>query len=112
MAEGIVHTTDADFEKDVIQSALPALVDFWAPWCGPCQMIAPVLEELARTYEGRLKIVKVNIDDCGETAQRYVVQAIPTLLLFKDGRLSEREVGFVAKTKLAALIDKHVPPVS
>ena len=108
MSEGIVHTTDADFEKDVIQSAIPALVDFWAPWCGPCLMIAPVLEELAAAYAGRHKVVKVNDDNNAETAQRYAVQAIPTLLLFKDGRLSDRAIGFVAKTKLAALIDKHV----
>jgi thioredoxin 1 len=108
MSEGIVHTTDADFEKDVIQSPVPALVDFWAPWCGPCQMIAPVLEELARTYEGRLKVVKVNVDDHGQVAQRYAVQAIPTLLLFKGGEIQEKAVGFLAKSKLTALVDKHL----
>ncbi len=108
MSEGIVHTTDADFEKDVIRSEVPALVDFWAPWCGPCQMIAPVLEELAKTYEGRLKVVKVNVDEQGQVAQRYAVQAIPTLLLFKGGEIKEKAVGFLAKSKLAALVDKHL----
>jgi thioredoxin 1 len=108
MSEGIVHTTDADFEKDVIQSALPALVDFWAPWCGPCQMIAPVLEELAAAYAGKIRIVKVNVDDQGQVAQRYAVQAIPTLLLFKGGEVKEKAVGFLAKSKLTALVDKYV----
>ncbi len=108
MTEGLVHSTDADFEKDVIQSELPALVDFWAPWCGPCQMIAPVLEELAAAYAGRLRIVKINVDEQGQTAQRYAVQAIPTLLLFKGGEIKEKVVGFLSKSKLASLLDKYV----
>ena len=105
--EGIIHGSDATFEADVLKSAVPVLVDFWAPWCGPCHMIAPVLEEIAKTYAGRVKIVKINVDE-NQVSQRYQILAIPTLLLVKDGEVKEKAVGFMSKDKLAELVTKHL----
>ncbi|HVP91847.1 MAG TPA: thioredoxin [Terriglobales bacterium] len=104
----IVHGTDDVFDKEVLKSDLPVLVDFWAPWCGPCLMIAPVLEEIAAANQGKLKVVKVNVDENGKTAMTYGVMAIPTLILFKGGELKEKSVGVLPKSKLAELVAKYI----
>lgn len=99
-------TTDATFAADIAQGLV--LVDFWAPWCGPCRMIAPVLERLADQYAGKVKIVKLNVDENNHTAQKFKVMSIPTLLLFKNGSLVETTVGALPENKLQALLDKHI----
>lgn len=104
----VVYTTDASFEEDVLKSELPVLVDFWAEWCGPCRMIGPILEDLANEYIGRIKIVKVNVDDSSVSAATYGVRGIPTLLLFKNGELVETKVGALPKGQLAAFIDSNI----
>ncbi len=106
MAE-IVHATDASFEQDVIQNDKLVLVDFWAEWCGPCKMIAPVLDQLAEEYDEKLQIVKVNVDENPETPAKYSVRGIPTLLLFKGGEMQAQKVGALSKTQLAEFIDGH-----
>jgi len=101
-----VEVSDAQFETEVLKSDLPVLVDFWAPWCGPCRMVAPIVEELAQEYEGKVKFVKVNTDENMETAVRYGIRSIPTLLLFKDGQVVGSVIGFRPKSELKKLIDK------
>jgi thioredoxin 1 len=108
MSDAILTGTDANFQAEVIKSDLPVLVDFWASWCGPCLMIAPVVEELAETYKGKLKVVKMNVDDNGQTPQTYGIMAIPTLILFKGGELKEKFVGVLPKAKLTEGIAKHI----
>lgn len=104
----IVNTTDAQFDADVLQSSVPVLVDYWAPWCGPCKMIAPVLDALAAEYQGRVKIVKVNVDDNPATAAKFGVRGIPTLSVFKDGALAATKVGALSKSQLTAFIDSTI----
>jgi len=104
----IVNTTDGQFEADVIQSDVPVLVDYWAPWCGPCKMIAPILDEIAAEYDGRIKIVKVNVDDNQATAAKYGVRGIPTLTLFKGGQIAATKVGALAKSQLTAFLDSNI----
>lgn len=101
-------TTDAAFETQVLQSTLPVLVDFWAEWCGPCKMIAPVLEEVAKHYTDRLHIVKLNVDENNETPAHYGIRGIPTLLLFKNGEVAATKVGAVSKAQLIAFLDGHL----
>jgi len=104
----VIHATDADFEQHVLSSDQPVLVDFWAPWCGPCKMIAPALDELATTYSGRAKVVKIDIDQNKATAMKYHVRSIPMLLVFKDGQVQATQVGAVGKAQLAQMIDKSL----
>lgn len=106
MAESILHLSDGTFEKEVAQAKGVALVDFWASWCYPCKMIAPVLEEIAKDYSGKVKVAKVEVDEAGETASRFNVMNIPTLILFKDGKEIERIVGVTSKEDIARKIDK------
>lgn len=106
MAESILHLSDGTFEKEVAQAKGVALVDFWASWCYPCKMIAQVLEEIAKDYSGKIKVAKVEVDEAGETASRFNVMNIPTLILFKDGKEIERIVGVTSKEDIARKIDK------
>ena len=106
MSEKVMHVGDADFDTAVLQSSEPVLVDFWAEWCGPCKMIAPALDQLADAYEGKARIVKVNVDHNRATAMKYHVRSIPMLLLFKDGQVQDTLIGAVGKAQLAAMIDK------
>jgi thioredoxin 1 len=108
VSDKIVHVTDDSFESEVLQSAEPVLVDYWAEWCGPCKMIAPVLDEIAGEYEGRVKIAKLNIDDNPNTPPRYGIRGIPTLMLFKDGEVEATKVGAVSKSQLTAFIDTNL----
>jgi thioredoxin 1 len=100
--------TDATFEEQVIRSDIPVLVDYWAEWCGPCKMIAPVLDEIASEYQGRVKIAKLNIDDNPQTPPRFGIRGIPTLMLFKDGDVEATKVGAVSKSQLTAFLDSNV----
>jgi thioredoxin 1 len=110
MAEsnGVKQVSDNDFEKVVIQGGQPAFVDFWAPWCGPCRIIGPFVEELAPTYQGKAIIAKINVDDNPEVAQRYGVTSIPTVMMFKDGKLVDRAVGAMPKGELQKFIDRNL----
>ena len=108
MSEQIVHVTDDSFESDVLKSSQPVLIDYWAEWCGPCKMIAPVLDEIATEYAGRLKVAKLNIDDNPNTPPRYGIRGIPTLMLFKDGEVEATKVGAVSKSQLVAFIDSNI----
>ena len=102
MSQQIAHVNDDQFEAEVLQSGQPVLVDFWAEWCGPCKMISPILDELAATYEGRLKVAKVNIDHNPKTPRNYNVRGIPTLMIFRDGKVEATQIGAVSKTQLAS----------
>lgn len=104
----IKHVTDATFEAEVLKAAGPVLVDYWAEWCGPCKMIAPVLDDIATTYEGKLTIAKLNIDDNQETPAKHGVRDIPTLMLFKDGNIEATKVGALSKSQLQAFLDAHI----
>ena len=108
MSDLIKHVTDATFEAEVLQAEGPVLVDYWAEWCGPCKMIAPVLDDIASTYEGKLTIAKLNIDENAETPSKHGVRGIPTLMLFKGGNVEATKVGALSKSQLAAFIDAHL----
>ncbi|MGB3288487.1 MAG: thioredoxin TrxA [Burkholderiaceae bacterium] len=108
MSESIKHVSDASFEADVINSDVPVLVDYWAAWCGPCKMIAPLLEEAAGQYKGRVIIAKVNVDDNPETAAKFGIRGIPTLMLFKDGKAAATKVGALSKSQLNAFLDESL----
>jgi len=104
----VLHVSDADFENVVLKAQGPILVDYWAEWCGPCKQIAPILDELAKDYEGKLTIVKVNIDDNPQTPQRYGVRGIPTLMIFKNGEVDATKVGALPKGQLVQFIDSNL----
>ncbi|MBC7999467.1 MAG: thioredoxin [Leptolyngbya sp.] len=104
----VLNVTDATFEQEVLKAEIPVLVDFWAPWCGPCKAIAPVVEDLSKEYEGRLKVVKLNTDENPKTAQAYSIRGIPSLYVFKTGQVVEQVVGAVPKSALSSAINKHV----
>lgn len=106
MGENIINVTDSTFESMVIKSEVPALVDFWASWCAPCRAIAPIVDEMAQEYSGRLRVVKVNVDDNPATPGKYGVRGIPTLILFKGGKVVDQLVGAVPKNQIKELIEK------
>ena len=108
MAEHIVHISDESFEEEVLQSKRPVLIDYWAEWCGPCKMIAPVLDEIATEYSDRLKVVKLNIDDNPQTPPKYGIRGIPTLMVFKNGQVEATKVGVVSKVQLTAFLDDSI----
>ena len=108
MSEHIHHVTDDTFEPEVLQSQVPVLGDYWAEWCGPCKMIAPILDEVATEYSGRLKIAKLNIDENQGTPPKYGIRGIPTLMLFKNGNIEATKVGAISKSQLTAFIDSNI----
>ncbi|MCH8845574.1 MAG: thioredoxin TrxA [Proteobacteria bacterium] len=108
MSENIVHVTDSSFEEEVLKSDMPVIVDYWAEWCGPCKAIAPVLEEIAGEYQGKLIVAKMDVDDNQQTPQKYVVRGIPTLMIFKDGDVIGTKVGQLSKSQLTAFIDSTI----
>jgi thioredoxin 1 len=108
MSEHIQYVTDASFKSDVLESPVPVLVDYWAEWCGPCKMIAPILDEIAQDYGDRLKIAKLNIDENPKTPGEYGIRGIPTLILFKGGNIEATKVGALSKSQLTAFIDSNL----
>jgi len=108
VSDKIVHTNDGDFETDVINSDKPALVDFWAEWCGPCKMIAPLLEEAATEYADKMSIVKLNVDESPNIAQKFGIRSIPTLMLFKDGAVQAQKLGAMSKSQLTEFLDSNL----
>lgn len=108
MSENILALSDDSFEQDVLASNIPVLVDYWAEWCGPCKMIAPLLEQIADEYEGRITVAKLNIDDNQQTPPKYGIRGIPTLMLFKNGEVEATKVGALSKTQLSAFIDQYI----
>jgi thioredoxin 1 len=103
-----VTITDANFTKEVAESSLPVLVDFWAPWCGPCRMVAPVVEEIAKEYAGKIKVGKVNVDEASGVATQFGIMSIPTIMIFKAGNVMEKRVGAMNKKDMAALIAPYI----
>lgn len=108
MSDSIVYVTDTSFDEEVLQSQLPVLVDYWAPWCAPCRMIAPLLDEISEEYKARLKIAKLNIDENQTTPMKYGIKGIPTLMIFKEGSVEATKIGGLSKSQLAAFIDSHI----
>ena len=108
MSDNIVHTNDTSFEADVLNSDKPALVDFWAEWCGPCKMIAPILEEAASEYVDKMSVVKLNVDESPNIAQKFGIRSIPTLMLFKDGAVQAQKLGAMSKSQLMEFLDTNL----
>ena len=108
MSPNIVHLTDDNFEEEVLKSDVPVLVDYWAEWCGPCRMIAPILDDIAEEYKSKLKVAKLNIDENPMTPPKYNIRGIPTLMLFKEGNVEATKVGALSKSQLSAFVDTHV----
>ncbi len=107
----VIHVTDATFDREVLQSPLPVLVDFWAPWCGPCRIVGPIVEELAHEYAGKIKVVKLNTDENQDTAVAYGIRGIPTLAVFVNGQVVDGIVGAAPKRMLQQLVEKHLTPM-
>ncbi|MGB0955389.1 MAG: thioredoxin TrxA [Panacagrimonas sp.] len=108
MSENVSAVSDASFEEDVLKSDVPVLVDFWAEWCGPCRMVAPILEQIADENVGKLKVVKLNVDENPQTPPKFGIRGIPTMILFKNGEAAATQVGAMAKQQLAAFVDPHL----
>ena len=108
MSQGITNVSDDSFDSEVLKAESPVLVDYWAEWCGPCKMIAPVLEEIAREYAGKIKVAKLNIDENTQTPRKYGIRGIPTLMLFKNGQVEATKVGAVSKSQLSAFLDGNL----
>jgi thioredoxin 1 len=108
MSSNIVHVTDESFEEDVLKSDTPVLVDYWAEWCGPCKMIAPILDEISMEYKTKLKVAKLNIDENPLTPPKYGIRGIPTLMIFKEGNVEATKVGALSKSQLTAFIDSNI----
>ncbi len=108
MNKNIIHLSDATFETEVLQSTVPVLVDYWAEWCGPCKMIAPILDEICKDYNGKLKIAKLNIDENAQTPAKFGIRGIPTLMIFKNGNVEATKVGALSKSQLTTFIDSNI----
>jgi thioredoxin 1 len=108
MSENIKHITDSSFDQDVVKSGKPVLLDFWAEWCGPCKMIAPILEEVAKDYGDKVQIAKINVDENQEIPAKFGIRGIPTLILFKNGEIAAQKVGALAKSQLTAFLDSNL----
>ena len=108
MSDNIVHTNDSNFEADVLNSDKPALVDFWAEWCGPCKMIAPILDEAANEYADKMSVVKLNVDESPNVAQKFGIRSIPTLMLFKDGAVQAQKLGAMSKSQLVEFLETNL----
>lgn len=108
MSENVLTLTKDNFEKEVVQSDKPVLVDFWAAWCGPCRMVAPVVDQVADEYAGKVKVGKINVDEQSELAEKYRIMSIPTLMVFKDGNVAESVMGARSKESLTGMLDKHL----
>ena len=108
MSKNIIHLSDATFETEVLQSTIPVLVDYWAEWCGPCKMIAPILDEISKDYDGKLKIAKLNIDENAQTPAKFGIRGIPTVMIFKNGNVEATKVGALSKSQLTTFIDSNI----
>ena len=108
MSQQIVHVSDSSFEQDVLKSSVPVLLDFWAEWCGPCKMIAPILDQIAAEYAGKVLVAKMNVDESPRTPTKYSVRSIPTLMLFKNGTVVDQKIGAVRKADVAAFLDSNL----
>ena len=108
MSDNIIHVSDDSFEQEVLQSEMPVLIDYWAEWCGPCKMIAPVLDEVASEYADKIRVAKLNIDENPATPPKYGIRGVPTLMLFKNGEVEATKVGAVSKTQLTAFLDENI----